>query len=362
MRLRTFTAATMAEAMAQVRDALGDDAIIVATKRGDRGRGVTITAAAEQPGEPAIEPAPMEAQLEANLLARLAAGMETVDRDPITTAPAAQPGERRGLAAEERREDLARVLSFHRPPDAVATVLGRAAQALSGASLADALAQALETTFRFAPLPDQPQRSLLLVGPPGAGKSVTAAKLAARATLAGRPSRLITADTLRAGAVQQMEVYARALGQTLGLAPSAEALHKIQRDARRAAPAIVDTPGTNPYNPAERDALKRMIAVSEAEPVLVLAAGGDAAETADLAQVFRNLGCRRLIATRVDAARRLGSILAALDAGGLALSDLGQTPYVGQGLTPAASPILARLLLRPLERTAEFDDLEQALP
>ena len=48
MRLKSYTAATMAEAMSLVRRELGDDAIIVSTQRAATGKGVRITAALEQ--------------------------------------------------------------------------------------------------------------------------------------------------------------------------------------------------------------------------------------------------------------------------------------------------------------------------
>ena len=43
MRLRTFTASTMREAMAQVRESLGADAVILSTHESKRGRGVQLT-------------------------------------------------------------------------------------------------------------------------------------------------------------------------------------------------------------------------------------------------------------------------------------------------------------------------------
>lgn len=52
MRLRTFSAPTMSEAMKQIRDALGDDAIIVSSHESERGRGVQVTAASENNAVP----------------------------------------------------------------------------------------------------------------------------------------------------------------------------------------------------------------------------------------------------------------------------------------------------------------------
>ena len=57
------------------------------------------------------------------------------------------------------------------------------------------------------------------------------------------------------------------------------------------------------------------------------------------------LGSRRLLVTKLDAARRLGGVLAAADAG-LAFCDAGIGPTIGQGLSPLSAGGLARLLLR----------------
>jgi hypothetical protein len=57
-------------------------------------------------------------------------------------------------------------------------------------------------------------------------------------------------------------------------------------------------------------------------PALVLPAGLDAEEAAETARAFQLLGCRHLVPTRLDAARRLGGVLAAADAG-LAFTEAG---------------------------------------
>ena len=51
MRLKSYNAPTMAEAMRLVREESGEDAIIVSTQRSSDGQGVRITAALDDPGE-----------------------------------------------------------------------------------------------------------------------------------------------------------------------------------------------------------------------------------------------------------------------------------------------------------------------
>ena len=63
MRLKTFNARTMSEAMKMVRDHLGEDAIIVSTQRGEGGKGGRLTAAldgADPEFDAAPEPSPLK--------------------------------------------------------------------------------------------------------------------------------------------------------------------------------------------------------------------------------------------------------------------------------------------------------------
>jgi flagellar biosynthesis protein FlhF len=216
MRLRSFTAPTVREAMRQVRDAMGADAIIVATHRSERGRGVRVTAALDHPDE--------DRRLQEEL------ARPRVDCDGR----------------------LARTLAWHGAP----AELGRD---LGGEDLSDALSR----RFSFADL-DEGGKPLMLVGPPGAGKTTGVAKLATRAALADATAFLVTTDTVRAGAVAQLDAFAAVLGQPLHSAHSPEELRAALlalRGSRRR--VLIDTPGANPFDAAEMDDLRRFIAVGE---------------------------------------------------------------------------------------------------
>lgn len=296
----------MREAMDQVRDALGPDAIIVATHRSERGRGVRVTAALDEPEE---------------------------DLRLIAQAEAPQ------AAAES---PVARALAWHGAPEPLVRELG------------DDLVQGLASSFAFAEL--EWSRPLMLVGPPGAGKTTSVAKLAARAALAGEAVALVTTDTVRAGAVGQLEAFAGVLRQPLTCAESPEELHAALAAARapgRSRRILVDTPGANPFNADEMADLARFLRLCEVEPVLVLPAGGDPGDAAEIAEAFAALGCRKLIATRLDGARRFGSLLAAAAAGRLAFTEASCTPSVAQGFRRVSASSLARLLVEdPSRRNA----------
>jgi flagellar biosynthesis protein FlhF len=284
MRLRVFRAATTGQALAEVRRELGEEAVILGITRA--GRLVEVTAA--------VEPA----------------------EDPPALPP--RPG----------------TLPWHNPPAALV-------ERLSGLPLAEGLAREIG----FAPLPDGRERPLLLVGPPGAGKTTTAGKLATRAILSGTPPVLITTDANRAGAAEQLATFARILGAAMLPAPTLPALHKALAARAPGQPVVIDTAGADPFDAEEMARLSALARAAEAEMVLVLPAGLDAAEAAEIARVFAVAGCRFLLPTRLDQARRLGSVLAAAWGGPLLLTEAGIGPGPAGGLMPLSPTALARRLL-----------------
>jgi flagellar biosynthesis protein FlhF len=295
MRLRVIRAARMSDAMAQLRAEMGDDAVLLSTRRVNGG--VEITAAQEQDDEPLVIP-------------------------PEAAAPP------RAIPAELARHNLPAAL---------------AAQ-LSGGRLAGALAQALS----FAPLPGL-GGPLLLVGPPGAGKTLSVAKIATRMVMAGTPPLLVTADGRRAGATEQIAAFARVLGLPLAVASGPAALGKALGRRAEGQPALVDMPGCDPFSPASARSLAALLAAARGTPVLVLPAGLDAEEAAETAHAFRLLGCRHLLPTRLDAARRLGGVLAAA-AVGLALTEAGIGQDAVGGLEPLTPERLAERLAAPANK------------
>lgn len=371
MRLRTFHATSMAEAMADIRKTLGPDAIMVSSRRAGRGV-VEVVAAIETdpyPTAPLIPPLDFDGEddgqgatadpfngrlwqddpVEAMLTARIA---------EINDAAVTPPAEARTRDAFSRQ--IRRALDYHRLPQRQSERLVKTAAAFEGENPSDALAHALSTMMGFAALSEQPTRSIMLVGPPGVGKTVATAKIAARAAAAGTPLRVVTTDLLKAGATAQLEAYLLAMNQPLTLAASPAELAKSEHGSGRSRRAVIDTAGVNPFDENDMAQLTRLLAAADAEPVLVLAAGTDAHDAMDIARAFARLGARRFIATRLDATRRLGSLVAAGEAGGLALAEVGASPFLGQGLHPLDAVELARLLMQDYDQIEADPTYEEA--
>lgn len=285
MRLKLYRAAKMAEAMARVRAELGPDALILSTRR--VADGVEITAALE----------------------------------PKSEQPANRPA-------------LVSALDYHGVPQVVRTSLQPGS-----------LDSALEAAFTFAALPLDAPRPLLFAGPPGAGKTLTAARLATRLVIAGIKPLVITADGKRAGAVEQLAAFTRLLGVELLVASNPVALGRALIRRQPGAPVLIDAPGTDAFDPAQREELAALAATADAAVILVLPGGLHPDEAAELGEAYAEIGATMLVATRLDIARRIGGTLAAAHAGRLSMTEAGIGPGASDGLVPLTPAFLAERLL-----------------
>lgn len=320
MRLKSFTAASATEAMAQIRAVLGDRAVIVATREDENG-GIRVTAAVD---EPEIEAQP--------------------------AAPAIRPVEAPPPASAV--DAAYRAFRTHGVPAIIGERLLDLVAGIDTDDPATALAAALRQTFRFAPMTlagtaERREPSLMVVGPPGAGKTQTLAKMAAAAVMAGRQVCLITTDTARAGGAGRLPAFAEALQLTVAEADGAQALADTLRRFAGVDLALVDSAGRNHFDGDEMADLCRLAGAGSVEPVLVVPAGLDAVEAGDIGAAYKDIGASRVIANRLDMTRRLGSVLAVAYGADLAFAGFGITARIKDGLMPADALSLARLFLSP---------------
>ncbi len=370
MRLRTFIADNMTNAVAQVRSAMGDNAIIVSSLEGENG-GFEVTAALDTRETETSSIFPEEdISLEEILREKLNAGASSEKDTP--PPPPLHYGERTGDTSPESRElahsgvsfdetEMARELADQGVPHMLASAIVADAQTANSDDAIAALGAALEKRFSFDPLPIGPRHPVMLVGLPGSGKTATTAKLAARAVIEGIQTEIISTDTERTGATVQVEAYANLLNAKVSHAETVDAMgllldQRVDRAATEAADfreaCFIDTAGINPFLSSNFKTLKRHIdaarLLAAAEPVLVLAAGGDPRGMAETTEAFAKLGVRRMVITQIDVARRLGGVLAAAEVAGLAFSHVSATPYLARGVTAATPLRFAQLLLGKL--------------
>jgi flagellar biosynthesis protein FlhF len=288
MQLKLYRASGMPEAMAAIRAELGPDALILGSRR--IGGGIEVSAALEPVGE-------------------------------------ALPDEL--LMCEA-------VLDWHRVPPPLDRLLAEGP-----------LEETLASLLPFGSLSLTPGADpLLLVGPPGAGKTLAVARLATRLVMAGMGPMVITADGRRAGATEQLAALTRLLRLPLVVASHPLTLGRALAERVNRAPVLIDSPGADPFDAVQRDEIAALAVTAGATIALVLPAGLDPGEASDLAAAFAGIGASLLLPTRLDIVRRLGGVLAAAQAGPLAFTEAGIGPGVTDALVPLTPAFLAERLRR----------------
>lgn len=320
MRLRTFTADTMQEALSQVKAALGDDALILSTE--EKRDGVYITAAVDADSLYMPKKPP------------------TTNHQPRTTRIPPQ--------GDAIRFDVQHDLRFHNLPEifiakfaatlndaTIAQILGKGRINIADESryfLQLALEHVCNAIVPFTTLPASPHR-LMLVGTSGAGKTLTIAKLATQHHLAGHHTLVITTDVKRAGGIEQLKSFTDILGVPLSVCPDKKALTAVLKSARPNHYVLIDTAGCNPYSAKEMSELAQLSKAAHVELALVMPAGMDAQEAIDITEAFSELPLSHLIATRADCTRRFGGLLAASIAHQLPFSLVGDSASVTNNMT-----------------------------
>lgn len=302
MELKKFRAGTLYEAMELAEAELGEDVVIVSSGPTRDGSGFEIT---------------------------------------VSTAPVAE----KKKAPDDTGQLLAKKFDQHNLPMALAAKLLKKALSLDEATPLRSLAGAFDSLFFFAPLTQKITKPLMVVGPPGAGKSVCLAKLAARARFQNLAVNMINLDTIRSGAAAQIQTYADALKVNLFTADSP---HALERALDKCAPnslTLIDTTGVNPFSHQEMEDLRGRILVAKAEPILVLPAAMDTVESEDIGEIFAQIGVQRFLITKLDMARHYGSLLTLADASKCAFSDVSFGPKILDGLSSINAMSLARLFL-----------------
>jgi len=235
---------------------------------------------------------------------------------------------RRSLAPEPDWSELERALIQSDAGTGVAVGLISAAREVQGGTGRERLRTALLDLMREdlpsdAPSTASSQQVILLVGVNGAGKTTSAAKLAARAKAASLQPVLVAADTFRAAAIDQLRLLATREGVPIaegkpGGDPAA-AIHDAltQASAKGLHPVIIDTAGRMQTKTGLMDELTKMRRViqklapdADVEVLLVIDATAGQNGLAQASGFNRAAGVDGVILTKLDAGARGGVALA----------------------------------------------------
>ena len=214
-----------------------------------------------------------------------------------------------------------------------------------------ALCEAVEPCIPIAP-PIRPvagtRRVVALVGPTGVGKTTTVAKLAANFKLAhGVRAGLVTVDTYRIAAVEQLRTYAEIIDLPLAVANDPGEMRRAIDELGDVDLVLIDTAGRSPRDEVKIRELADFLPQARPDEVhLVLERRGRRAEPAMRPSSGSPMvQADRLILTKLDEADGLGGVLAVLGQANRPVSYLTTGQAVPDDIEPADRTRLARLIL-----------------
>ncbi len=208
------------------------------------------------------------------------------------------------------------------------------------------------TIARTEPLDDG--GVIALVGPTGAGKTTTAAKLAARfaARHRARDVALVTTDSERAGAHEQLHAHGRRLGITVCEASGPEGLADALAQLADYPLVLVDTTGYAPRDRALFGQILWLRAARKVRSLLVLPANAHPHDLGEVIRRYRPAAPEGVVLTKLDETGRLGSALSVAVRHGLTLAYTTHGQQVPSDIDTADATRLAQTLEK-LRRAAD---------
>jgi flagellar biosynthesis protein FlhF len=371
MRLKSFFANTIEEAIRLARQELGPDAMLVNSKR------TTVEARHLGFYEVVVcgedqEAGPKDPQSSAAGQAQSSADSR---RAGSRSAAAAQPVDKLSQDVSELKQRMEKLaLTLARSGRGLASVafdpeLSRAFTTLTDAELDTELAY--DVVGKLAPpipegalraevaklvsvdsdlgSPGGPARVVALVGPPGSGKTSALVKLAVQYGLtAQRRVQILTADTYRIAAAEELRSYAAILGIGCQVLETVGAVTQALDEFRQKDLILVDTPGLCRYEMEASEDLARVLAAHPGvDTHLVLPASMRAADLVRVSEQYAIFHPRKLMFTRLDETETFGPILSRSIRMGIPVSFFSRGQRIPEDLEPATVDLVLNMILGP---------------
>lgn len=376
MKIKRFVAQDMRQALRMVREALGEDAVILSNKSVDGG--VELTAAID-----------LVDNVSTDTVDQRIPSQRRTPAEPAAVGPAATVAQQDEALDEMRREmqNLRRWmqaelsgLSWYdlgqRAPHSQ-ELLGRLMALGLGAELARSLAErvrdiddmeqawskALYLLAAEIPISDtdllEQGGVVALVGPTGVGKTTTIAKMAARFALrhGHRSVALITTDSFRIGARDQLQTYARILNVPVRTATTPDEMDAALNALSDRRLVLIDTAGMAAAHERVADQRETLDAAGRGlTTLLTLSATTETASVQRALRLFADFRPKACVLTKLDEAASLGGLLSALIQAGLATAFVTDGQRVPEDLQAArAHPLVTRAAQLLAENPTNLD-------
>jgi len=361
VKIKHYTAETLQEAMLKVKSDLGRDAVILHTRRFKQGGifgffgkdlfEVTATLEAKVPPVGTAPKRETASELPNNRVSALEAEMsqlrQAVEAVLVTKqVPKEQINSK--MKALLLRNDVDPLVADKLLKDVLQQVPGGADTPEARICLEQRLYQCLSRTEGIKLTGGKP-KNVALLGPTGVGKTTTIAKLAANFTLIEEKRvALITADTYRIAAVEQLKTYGEIIGVPVEVVFTREELtDALARHADKDL-ILIDTAGSSPRNDKQVQELECLLAqLPDLEKHLVISATTKPRDAMDIVKRFApREGAYKLIVTKVDESDTLGAIVNIMYSSQAVLSYITKGQSVPDDIELADAQKLAALILR----------------
>ncbi|HVW01227.1 MAG TPA: flagellar biosynthesis protein FlhF, partial [Planctomycetaceae bacterium] len=181
------------------------------------------------------------------------------------------------------------------------------------------------------------RRVVALVGPTGVGKTTTLAKLAANFRLRdGIRMGLVTVDTYRIAAVEQLRTYAEIIDLPMKVVTSPQEMSRALDELMGLDLVLIDTAGRSPHDEPRIQELKALLAAARVDEVhLVLSMGASAKQLESTIDRFADAGVTSLVLTKLDEASGMGPLLSVARRSSLPISYITTGQNVPDDIEPA---------------------------
>ena len=155
---------------------------------------------------------------------------------------------------------------------------------------------------------------VFFVGPTGVGKTTTIAKIASKFSVdEGKKVALLTADTYRIAAAEQLRTYANILEVPFRVIYTTEEVGQALADFKDYDFVLVDTAGHSHHNEAQKETMKDFVhsadGLAEKEVFLVLSATTKYSDLISIVDAYSAMTDYKLIFTKLDETDTLGNLL-----------------------------------------------------
>ena len=188
----------------------------------------------------------------------------------------------------------------------------------------------------------------VFVGPTGVGKTTSIAKIAAKYTLIDKKKvSLITFDTYRVGAVEQLKIYAKIIGLPVDVVLSPSDLRGVLDRKKDADLILIDTAGRSHKDRTYVNDLSKLTSqTKEIDCHLVLSATSSNTVLSDIIGKFKDIKINSLLFTKLDEAENYGAVFSSMINAQKPLSYFTTGQRVPEDIELASAGRLCRLILK----------------